>query len=824
MRSARLLTAFILTILILLAAPGADAAPRRDGNDPQPLFVLDKAAPGRGSLPLLPNSSEEIVIQVNPTDVAANPSSFLIDLPDHGLMEAVRTSFVSYRPDWKNWFGTLRYASGKQETGSIHIGFHGATITASIQLDEGVFYRIVGGHGESHRLVRLDTEKTPPSCGLATPEDAGDAPLPLVKPRHGKAALPVTEKILSCSANPRIDVLAVYPAKAPAGSGSLVGYFDMTAAQESAFVTFVQNSISRANQVFANSGINAWYNLVGVVPLINQDVTSDPPLPSTGLRAGLDWMNQRHTELRNLRDAFGADVVTVYIPFAWQGTANTADRACGMANLPRTNDATFESAYGVVSQALDQRAFTVNRDTCGLDDFTLGHEIGHNYGMRHHDDPFNVSLYVYPWAKGFVFNDPSSGQMRATMMGCNCPAGGCVAGTNPVCNRVPYLSDPDKIYNSQAGVFMGARDVNGNDTHHNARVACDRVTGFSNFRAQSSNTPPNANFTVSCTGNGRTCSFNAGSSTDNAAIPSNNYWWDFGDNTGIVRTGSTTTHTYASAGTYRVHLVVKDSGGQTNVETGTASPPSPSYEGYHESSSCSMISGWAWDQTLPNGAINVNIIRDGVSIASVPANQFRQDLLNAGKGNGYHGFGYVPNSSWFDGQWHSVGVRYGGTNTYLNGSPLPIPIICGAKMFPGLTPDQNSSTGGQVYSVGTEFSSSQWGGQITKIGFYRAAGETGSNTLHLATNSGADLRTVPTSCSSAGWCWVSITPYPVNAGTHYRVWVNTNTQQVKTPCGLTTSGLTNGPLTAHQGLWSAGNTAPTTGSCSNFFVDVQFDM
>ena len=36
--------------------------------------------------------------------------------------------------------------------------------------------------------------------------------------------------------------------------------------------------------------------------------------------------------------------------------------------------------------------------------------------------------------------------------------------------------------------------------------------------------------------------------------------------------------------------------------------------------------------------------------------------------------------------------------------------------------------------------------------------------------------------------------------------------------------LGNGPLTAHSGYWVAGNTFPTTGSCSNFFVDVKFEM
>jgi hypothetical protein len=31
-------------------------------------------------------------------------------------------------------------------------------------------------------------------------------------------------------------------------------------------------------------------------------------------------------------------------------------------------------------------------------------------------------------------------------------------------------------------------------------------------------------------------------------------------------------------------------------------------------------------------------------------------------------------------------------------------------------------------------------------------------------------------------------------------------------------------LNAISGFWVAGNTFPTTGSCSNFFVDVKFDL
>ena len=66
-------------------------------------------------------------------------------------------------------------------------------------------------------------------------------------------------------------------------------------------------------------------------------------------------------------------------------------------------------------------------------------------------------------------------------------------------------------------------------------------------------------------------------------------------------------------------------------------------------------------------------------------------------------------------------------------------------------------------------------------------------------------------------------PVYVTAGTLYRATVNTNTYQAKTGCGLG-GGITNDPLTAHSGYWAPGDTFPYHGSCSNFFVDVRFDM
>jgi hypothetical protein len=442
--------------------------------------------------------------------------------------------------------------------------------------------------------------------------------------------------------------------------------------------------------------------------------------------------------------------------------------------------------------------------------------MGHNFGMRHDeiDDP-DDSTDLFEYGNGFLFT--YNGSQKATMMACTCgfnaPKPAC-SGTNNVCNRLEYLSSTT-IPN--LGVAVGDAD---ND---NARVANEQAPGYAAFRTQTSNTPPTANISVTCSG--RTCTFYASSSTDNAAIPSGGYWWDFGEpsSSNNTATGQTVSHTYGNGTTFRAHLVVTDAGGQTDVAWVTANPQ-PVYEGYVEQANCRAISGWAWDQYQPNTAINVNIRRDGTSVSTVTANGFRQDLLDAGKGNGYHAFGYTPTSGWKDGSWHTPDVRFGTSTTSLTFLMSPKTIICNASIFTNTAaPTENGYTGGQVYTVSTRFSSNR-AGYITQLGFHRATGETGSNTLRLWTNAGVQLASVTTNCSSAGWCWGTLsTPVAINANTDYRVGVNTNTYQSKTGCGLP---ITRDPLTAHQGYWMAGTGFPTSsGACnSNFYVDVKFDI
>jgi hypothetical protein len=100
-------------------------------------------------------------------------------------------------------------------------------------------------------------------------------------------------------------------------------------------------------------------------------------------------------------------------------------------------------------------------------------------------------------------------------------------------------------------------------------------------------------------------------------------------------------------------------------------PPPPAYEGYHEAVDCNYISGWAWDSNNPGTRVNVSVFDDatGALIGTGVANLFRQDLLNAGKGDGYHGFGIPTPSAIKDGQSHSVRVMITGTNFSLGWTP-----------------------------------------------------------------------------------------------------------------------------------------------------------
>jgi hypothetical protein len=101
----------------------------------------------------------------------------------------------------------------------------------------------------------------------------------------------------------------------------------------------------------------------------------------------------------------------------------------------------------------------------------------------------------------------------------------------------------------------------------------------------------------------------------------------------------------------------------TNKNTSApASLGPPLYEGFHDISNCDGLVGWAWDQNNPDSPIKVDIYDGDNLIATVTADEFRQDLVNARKGNGNHGFSYAIPPTLKDGKVHSIRIKYAGTS------------------------------------------------------------------------------------------------------------------------------------------------------------------
>ncbi len=111
------------------------------------------------------------------------------------------------------------------------------------------------------------------------------------------------------------------------------------------------------------------------------------------------------------------------------------------------------------------------------------------------------------------------------------------------------------------------------------------------------------------------------------------------------------------------------------LTTPRASASGTAYEGSLERAQCGGLSGWAWNGKQPDTSIGVEIFDGDILVATVPADHLRQDLVAAGKGNGYHGFAHVVPSSLKDGRPHTVWAKFAGTDLKLKGSPQT--ITCG---------------------------------------------------------------------------------------------------------------------------------------------------
>ncbi|MFD1143454.1 beta-propeller fold lactonase family protein [Larkinella insperata] len=110
----------------------------------------------------------------------------------------------------------------------------------------------------------------------------------------------------------------------------------------------------------------------------------------------------------------------------------------------------------------------------------------------------------------------------------------------------------------------------------------------------------------------------------------------------------------------------------------TTTPPAsgqPNYEGFLDKVECGSIRGWVWDSKRPNTPLTVEILADGKVIGTASANIFRQDIKDAGKGNGEHVYSFSTPEQYKDGKTYSISARVQGSNYTLKSSPKTLTCI-----------------------------------------------------------------------------------------------------------------------------------------------------
>jgi hypothetical protein len=94
-----------------------------------------------------------------------------------------------------------------------------------------------------------------------------------------------------------------------------------------------------------------------------------------------------------------------------------------------------------------------------------------------------------------------------------------------------------------------------------------------------------------------------------------------------------------------------------------------SYGGSLDIADTTHITGWAWDKAQPDQPIQVDVYDGETLLATISADQFRQDLLDKKFGNGKHRFLLPLPPALKDGTEHTIHVKYAGTSSDLPQSP-----------------------------------------------------------------------------------------------------------------------------------------------------------
>jgi len=98
--------------------------------------------------------------------------------------------------------------------------------------------------------------------------------------------------------------------------------------------------------------------------------------------------------------------------------------------------------------------------------------------------------------------------------------------------------------------------------------------------------------------------------------------------------------------------------------------------GGFERADCEEISGWALDKHQPDSPLSIDLFEEREYVTTIVADQFSENLRDAGYGNGRHAFRVQTPPQFKDGRPHKLSISVTGTQKKI--TPTPRIIRCPA--------------------------------------------------------------------------------------------------------------------------------------------------
>ncbi|WP_170113290.1 zinc-dependent metalloprotease family protein [Ahniella affigens] len=397
-------------------------------------------------------------------------TSFEFPLPDGRHFRAAQNYFRQYQSDWVVWAGDVRDVSQSADgstIGTLMLSVYQGRVSGVAHIGDTDYSLLPEFGSNLGRLQTMGHGSAVANCPVADHVDALPSTAPQAPFLSTRKSLGECLPAGTLPTQHVIDVMSLYTRD-----------FLISAPAEAQVQSFITTAIANANLIFARSRVPTEYRLVHMGPLppsslqLNLAPETQGNDDNKAISKALEWMNDQPAELTSLRNAYGADLVSLFIP----SVIDTVNDRCGRANLPVLISGTEKiRRLSGVYEPFNGRAFTAQEVDCGQTDYTYAHEHGHNFGMSHTGSDANL---IYSYGSGHVLNPGEKGSV-ATVMGC------VLNGTNVpngVCQRIANFSDPNVCHD---GVPTGT------ETAKNAEVARLRSPGYAAMRATVTNATPN---------------------------------------------------------------------------------------------------------------------------------------------------------------------------------------------------------------------------------------------------------------------------------------------------------------------------------------------